>query len=170
MRSSALAGGGLGPGFGGGARLDRLRTLEPIRSASIGIGDRLASELPLGFTGMRPLLSMVWRNSAPHHPNPAEAQWRWRGKGANRSGSASVTTIHAPFTTEVECKMASFTHVTISRSMSPPDPNRCSRCCPHSHLKVPAEMWARAAIGYHAAETRRVSAAGLALTSGQVVT
>ena len=34
----------------------------------------------------------------------------------------------------------------------------------------PAEIWARAAIGYHAARTRRVSAAGLAPTSGQVVT
>jgi hypothetical protein len=29
------------------------------------------------------------------------------GRGASRTGSASVTTIHAPFTTEVECKMAS---------------------------------------------------------------
>ena len=34
----------------------------------------------------------------------------------------------------------------------------------------PAEIWARAAIGYHAARTRRVSAAGRAPTSGQVVT
>ena len=32
-----------------------LPTLEPNRSASIGIGDRLALELLLGFTGMRTL-------------------------------------------------------------------------------------------------------------------
>jgi hypothetical protein len=31
-----------------------------------------------------------------------------------------------------------------------------------SRLKILAEIWARAAIGYHAARTRRVSAAGLA--------
>ena len=34
-----------------------------------------------------------------------------------------MTSIHAPFTTEVECKMASFTHVRISGFMPSPDPN-----------------------------------------------
>ena len=70
-----------------------LPTLKPNRSALIGIGDRLALELLLGFTGMRtccpehdqPPLRHRW----PHHPpcrlrnKPAETQ---AGRGAVRLG------------------------------------------------------------------------------------
>ena len=35
------------------------------------------------------------------------------GGGASRSGSASVTTMHALFTTEVECKMASAQSILV---------------------------------------------------------
>ena len=77
-----------------------------------------------------------------------------------------MTSIHAPFTSEVECKMASFTQVRFRGSCPSPDPNDG-----HDPVPVPeAPLIARAAIGYHAARTRRVSAAGLAPTSGQVVT
>jgi hypothetical protein len=61
-------------------------------------------------------------------------------RGASRSGSTSVTTMHALFTRKVECKMAA------------------------------AEILAGAANPYHAARRRRVSAAGLAPTSGEVAT
>jgi hypothetical protein len=81
----------------------------------------------------------------PRRPNGAGG-----ARGANRSGSASMTSIHAPFTTEAECKMAPFTQVRISGFM-------------------PLTL-ARAAIGYHAARTRRVSATGLAPPYGQVAT
>src|SRR5271169_4004298 len=40
-----------------------------------------------------------------HHPDPAEAQRRWRGRGASRSGSVSVTAMHALFKTKVEWKV-----------------------------------------------------------------
>jgi hypothetical protein len=61
-------------------------------------------------------------------------------RGASRSGSTSVTTMHALFRRKVECKMAA------------------------------AEILAEAANPYRAAHTRRVSATRLAPTSGQVVT
>jgi hypothetical protein len=62
-----------------------------------------------------------------------------------------VTTMHAPFTTEVQCKIASV---------------RADLCL---HL-LSAEISAGAANPYRAARTRKVSAAGLAPTSGEVVT
>jgi hypothetical protein len=37
-----------------------------------------------GRLDMSKLLSMVGRNSAPHHPNPAETQWRCGVRGASR--------------------------------------------------------------------------------------
>jgi hypothetical protein len=46
------------------------------------------------------------RNSAPHHPNPAEAQWRWRGERSEPIRLSVLTTMHALFTRKVECKMA----------------------------------------------------------------
>jgi hypothetical protein len=72
-------------------------------------------------------------------------------RGASRSGSASMTTLHAPFTTEVQCKMASVR----------------ADLCLHSSS---AEISAGATNPYHAARTRKVSAAGLAPTSNEVVT
>ena len=71
-----------------------------------------------------------------------------------------MNTIHAPFETEVECKIAPVR--AGSSPISLPDATRCSRCS--------AEILAGAANPYHAARTRRVSAAGLAPTSGEVVT
>jgi hypothetical protein len=47
----------------------------------------------------------------------------------------SVSTIHAPFPTEVECKMPSVTHLRISSRMTLPNPTRCSGCCPPFALK-----------------------------------
>jgi hypothetical protein len=54
---------------------------------------------------------------------------------AGCGGSASVSTIHAPFPTEVECKMPSVTHLRISSRMTLPNPTRCSGCCPPFALK-----------------------------------
>jgi hypothetical protein len=54
---------------------------------------------------------------------------------AGWEGSASVSTIHAPFPTEVECKMTSITHLRISSRMTLPDPTRCSGCGPPFALK-----------------------------------
>ena len=52
-----------------------------------------------------------WRTARRTTQTPRRPNGAGGARGANRSGSASVTSIHAPFTTEVECKMASFTHV-----------------------------------------------------------
>ena len=52
-----------------------------------------------------------WRTARRTTQTPRRPNGVGGARGANRSGSASVTSIHAPFTTEVECKMASFTHV-----------------------------------------------------------
>ena len=50
---------------------------------------------------------------------------------AGYEGSASVSTIHAPFPTEVECKMRrSLTWMTL------PDPTRCSGRCPPFAFKI----------------------------------
>jgi hypothetical protein len=55
---------------------------------------------------------------------------------AGWKGSASVSAIHAPFPTEVECKMASVAHLGISSRMTIPDPTRCSGAVRLSRLKI----------------------------------
>ena len=71
----------------------------------------------------RPLARAALAETARcHHPNPAEAQWRWRGRGASRSGSESVTTMHALFKPEVERKMTSAGRIIF---------------CAHAGVRVP---------------------------------
>ena len=82
--------------------------------------------------------------------NPAEANGTDGARGASRSGSASTTTIHAPFKEEVQ--------------------NRAGPRQPARRAKMTAEILAEAANPVHAARARRVSAARLAPTSGQIVT
>ncbi len=54
----------------------RVPALDRILGAERALLDRARLLLD-----MSKLLSMVSRrNSAPHHPNPAEAKWRWRGE------------------------------------------------------------------------------------------
>src|SRR6266511_1617384 len=141
MRSSALASNSLGPDFGGGARLDGPRTL--------ALGHVKTPLHGVGATARR-------TTQTPRRPNGAGG-----ARGASRSGSASVTvtTMHALFTSEVECKMAS----ALMR-LDPRDAVRSS--APRSS----AEILAGVANPYQAACTRRISAAGLAPSSGEVVT
>ena len=75
---------------------------------------RLAARLLFGMTNSSP---WCWRTARRTTQTPRRPNGSGGARGANRSGSASVTSIHAPFTTEVECKMASFTHVRISGFM-----------------------------------------------------
>jgi hypothetical protein len=128
---SALASASLGADFGGGARLDRPRTL------ALGL-----VKAPLHAVG-----ATVRRTTqTPRRPNGAGGV-----RGASQSGSASVTIMHALFTTEVECKMASVRADLFLHSSS-------------------AEISPGAANPYHAARTRKVSAAGLGLPGDEVVT
>ena len=54
------------------------------------------------------LLCMASAHQRAAPPKPRGGQWRWRGSEERAGyGSASVSDIHAPFATEVECKMAS---------------------------------------------------------------
>jgi hypothetical protein len=57
-------------------------------------------------------------------------------------GSASVSAIHAPFATEVECKMALLTHPRIMSRMTLSDRTRCSGCCLPSRLKIDCRILA----------------------------
>ena len=96
MRSSALASGGLGPGFGGGARLDRPRTL--------ALGHVKTPLHGIGATARR-------TTQTPRRPNGAGGV-----RGASRLRRLSVPDhILAPFTTEVECKIT-VASLRISRS------------------------------------------------------
>src|SRR5207237_5773603 len=70
-------------------------------------------------------------------PKPRGGQWRWRGQRSEPvwEGSASVSTIHAPFPTEVEYKMHGHSPENFE-SHDPPDPTRCRPgCCPPFALK-----------------------------------
>src|SRR2546429_247885 len=86
LMRSALASGSLGPDFGGGARLDRARTL--------ALGH---VKTPLHAVGA----TARGTTQTPRRPNGAGG-----ARGASWSGSASVTTMHALFTREGECKIA----------------------------------------------------------------
>ena len=140
MTSSARASGSLGPDFGGGARLDRLRTL--------ALGHVKTPLHAVGATARR-------TTQTPRRPNGAGG-----ARGASRSGSTSVTTMHALFTRKVECKMAS----------GRPDLMRLDArdTVRFSALRSSAEILAGAANPYHAALARRVSAAGLALSQAKL--
>jgi hypothetical protein len=85
-------------------------------------------------------------------------------RGASRSGSASVTTMHALFTRKVECKMAPVqadpNPMTLAHALDPRDAVTA--------LKIVCGNVAGAANPYHAARTRRVSAATLAPTSARL--
>jgi hypothetical protein len=142
VTSSARASGSLGPDFGGGARLDRPRTL--------ALGHVKTPLHAVGATARR-------TTQTPRRPNGAGG-----ARGASRSGSTSVTTMHALFTRKVECKMAS----------GRPDLMRLDArdTVRFSALRSSAEILAGAANPYHAALARRVSAAGLVPISGEVVT
>jgi hypothetical protein len=74
-----------------------------------------------------------------------------------------VTTMHAPFTTEVQCKMASAR--ADSSPLTLPDATRCSRCCSAYRAKdrLLKPTLAGAANPFDTACPRRLSAAGLRL-------
>jgi hypothetical protein len=86
----------------------------------------------------------------PRRPNGAGREER------SRSGSASVTTIHAPFTTEVECKIAPV--------RADPHANAARR------VKDRLLNLGRSCKSISRSSHARVCAAGFAPTSGQVVT
>jgi predicted ATPase len=110
-----------------------------------GLGGRLHGDLDVATADFDEALALCDKTGDSHHPNPAEAQWRWRGERSEPVEARCPDTMHAPFTSEVECKMAS--------------------------VRSSAEILARAAANpHHAASTGRVSAAGLAPTSSEVVT
>jgi hypothetical protein len=80
----------------------RVVALDRILEAERGLIDRARLLLDIAK-----LLCMVSAHQRAAPPKPRGGQWRWRGQRSEPvwEGSASVSTIHAPFPTEVECKM-----------------------------------------------------------------
>src|SRR5204863_3693424 len=113
MRSSKFARDGLGLGLG--ARFDRPRALV--------FGHRRTPLYGVGASARR-------TTQTPRRPMALAGS----EERAGCEGSASVSAIHAPFATEVECKMASVTHPRMTSRMTLSDPTRCSGCCLPSRL------------------------------------
>jgi hypothetical protein len=87
---------------------------------------------------------------------------------AGWEGSASVTSMHAPFPTEVECKYRSI-DLRISSRMTLPDPTRCSGCDPPLASKDRLlQSWPDCKCP-HAVGAPTVSAVRIAPTSGRIV-
>jgi hypothetical protein len=151
MRSSVFASGGLGPDLGGGARFDRPRAL--------AFGHRKTPLYGVGASARR-------TTQTPRRPMALAGS----EERAGYEGSASVSTIHAAFATEVECKMA----LIPSNNFEAHDPSLirldAQDAVRLSRLRIVYRNLGRAADAHHAAGTRRVSATQIAPTSGRVVT
>ena len=142
MRTSALASAGLGPGFGGGARLDGRARLR---------------------FDMSKLLSMVRAQQRAAPPKPRGGPTALAGREERAGQAQRPDTTHALFTTEVECKMST-RRSSHSSENSPciPDARSSDAVC-FSRQKSSAEIWAGAANPYQQLKRERSPPPGLRL-------